>query len=301
MKRAIEILEQDASLQMLNLTDPDAPLMKGKKGNFDTNYNVQIACGEDQIITYCDVIVQGNDKNQLEPVIKGVLKNTNKKIKSVLADADYGTFASFEFLEDKHITGYVPYRNMNAEFKNQPFHTIHFKYNEQQDFYTCPENQRLIFYKTSEYKERKHHFKHYRVDELHMCKHCPFRKQCVSSNAARRVIKRESRQHLKDEMKQRLNSELGRQMYRKRLHPVESFFGHIKYNLGYTQFLLRGLAKVKAEFILMCLTYNLRKLIAKLIYFLIIFNPPQKVLMIRKCNHIVIPNLSMNFLKHFEN
>ncbi len=49
-------------------------------------------------------------------------------------------------------------------------------------------------------------------------------------------------------------------MYHRRMHPIEAIFGHLKYNLGYTQFLLRGLEKVKGEFTLMCLTYNLRKL-----------------------------------------
>ena len=32
MEKAIEQLKQDPSLELLNLTDPDAPLMKGKRG-----------------------------------------------------------------------------------------------------------------------------------------------------------------------------------------------------------------------------------------------------------------------------
>ena len=61
-------------------------------------------------------------------------------------------------------------------------------------------------------------------------------------------------------MRQRLDTEQGKAIYKKRLHPVEAIFGHLKFNLGYTYFLLRGLKKVKAEFKLMCMTYNLRKL-----------------------------------------
>jgi len=41
---------------------------------------------------------------------------------------------------------------------------------------------------------------------------------------------------------------------------VEPIFGHLKHNLGYRQFLMRGLEKVKAEFRLMCIGYNLRKM-----------------------------------------
>ena len=60
-------------------------------------------------------------------------------------------------------------------------------------------------------------------------------------------------------------SEEGKKIYLRRLHPIEAIFGHFKYNLGYTRFLLRGLEKVKAEFSLMCLTYNLGKLIKHLL------------------------------------
>jgi len=62
IKSAVEILKDNPNQKQVNLTDPDAPIMKGKKGNFDTNYNIQASCGEDQVITFCDVIVKGNDK-----------------------------------------------------------------------------------------------------------------------------------------------------------------------------------------------------------------------------------------------
>lgn len=261
-------MEKDPVQDRINLTDPDAPLMKGKKGNFDTNYNVQIACGEDQVITYCDVVLQGNDKAQLIPALQGIMNNTNKEVQTVLADADYGTFDSLEYMAQNNMEGYVPFRDMNTPFKDKPFHTVHFVYNDNNDYYTCPNSKQLYYYRSSEDKKRKQFYRHYRTDLPQTCKQCPFKDQCVPKRSVRRIINRETRQHLRDQMKQRLNSDLGRKIYQKRLHPVESFFGHIKYNLRYTRFCLRGLKKVKAEFTLICLTYNLRKLITKLIYFL---------------------------------
>jgi hypothetical protein len=243
--------------------------MKGKKGNFETNYNIQVACGEDQVITFCDVVLQGNDKSQLIPSLKGIMNNTGKEIKTVLADADYGTFESLEYMVQNNMVGYVPYRDMNTTYEDQPFHAAHFSYDEENDFYICPAAKQLNYYRTSEDKKRKQCFRHYRADAIQTCKQCPFINQYVPKKAARRIIKRETRQHFRDQMKQRLNSDPGRQMYRNRLHPIESFFGQIKHNLGYTRFLLRGLQKVKAEFTLICLTYNLRKLIAKLICLLL--------------------------------
>ena len=269
IENAMVILEENPSQTQVNLTDPDAPIMKGKKGYSTTNYNVQAACGEDQVITFCDVVLDGNDKTQLVPILEGVIRSTKKKVKVALADADYGTFDSLEYMAKSGITGYVPYRDMETTFKDKPFHKVHFSYNQKQDYYSCPSGKQLYFYRTSQDKKTEKEYHHYRVDNIETCKRCLFRDQCVSQKVARRVIERESRQHLREEMKERLNSEAGKEMYSKRLHPIEALFGHIKYNLGYTQFLLRGLEKVKAEFILICLTYNLRKLIGKLLYFLI--------------------------------
>lgn len=254
---AIQVLEEDSSKKAINLTDPDAPIMKGKKGYFDTFYNAQIGCNENDLIGYCDVVVAGNDKAQLIPTIEGIEKNTGQSAETMLADADYGTYDSFEYMNTKNIEGYVPYRNMNTSYDDKPYHSSHFKYRSETDSYTCPNNEELKFRKVREDKRRGQKFKEYRTDA---CKSCTFQKQCCPKKAARRVISREQRQDLRDEMKERLNSEEGKKIYQRRLHPVESIFGQLKFNQGYTYFLLRGIEFVKAEFTIMCLSHNLLKM-----------------------------------------
>jgi len=61
------------------------------------------------------------------------------------------------------------------------------------------------------------------------------------------------------EMKKKLQTEVGRQMYSRRKKTVEPVFGIIKSVLGFRQFLLRGLANVKAEWELVCLAYNVKR------------------------------------------
>jgi len=51
-----------------------------------------------------------------------------------------------------------------------------------------------------------------------------------------------------------------RSPYRLRKQVVEPVFGQIKQAMGFRQFLLRGLAKVRSEWQLVCLAHNLRKL-----------------------------------------
>jgi transposase len=61
-------------------------------------------------------------------------------------------------------------------------------------------------------------------------------------------------------MKHRLASGEGKQKYKLRQQTVESVFGIIKSVLGFRQFLLRGLEKVKLEWTLVCVAYNLKRL-----------------------------------------
>jgi len=65
---------------------------------------------------------------------------------------------------------------------------------------------------------------------------------------------------LLEQMRQKLKTEAGREVYRMRKAIVEPVFGQIKEWRGFRRFLLRGLQKVRAEWKLICLTHNLLKL-----------------------------------------
>jgi transposase len=65
---------------------------------------------------------------------------------------------------------------------------------------------------------------------------------------------------LRQQMKQKLDTDAGRDLYRMRKAIVEPVFGQIKEWRGFRRFSLRGLQKVRAEWKLVCLTHNLLKL-----------------------------------------
>jgi hypothetical protein len=67
---------------------------------------------------------------------------------------------------------------------------------------------------------------------------------------------------LRHRMKLRLQRGSHRSRYRLRKQTVEPVFGQIKHGRGFRQFLLRGLAKVRGEWALLCTAHNLVKLAA---------------------------------------
>ena len=65
---------------------------------------------------------------------------------------------------------------------------------------------------------------------------------------------------LVERMKRKLKTKAGRAIYARRKTIVEPVFGQIKQALGFRQFLLRGVEKVRGEWALVCTTHNLLKL-----------------------------------------
>ena len=63
-------------------------------------------------------------------------------------------------------------------------------------------------------------------------------------------------------MAHRLRTREGKKLYALRKHPPEPVFGIIKSVLGFRQFLLRGLDKVRGEWNLVTMAYNLKRLFA---------------------------------------
>jgi hypothetical protein len=62
-------------------------------------------------------------------------------------------------------------------------------------------------------------------------------------------------------MREKLRSEEGRIIYKKRLYTVEPVIGNMKWNRRRIMMSLRGLEKVRGEFSLMCLVHNMKKVV----------------------------------------
>ena len=81
-----------------------------------------------------------------------------------------------------------------------------------------------------------------------------------NTNAKKRIISRDPREHLMEDMRKRLRTKEGNELYQERMSTVEPVFGQMKQNRGFTEFLLRGKDKTKVEFILMCIVHNVEKI-----------------------------------------
>ena len=61
-------------------------------------------------------------------------------------------------------------------------------------------------------------------------------------------------------MRDKMSTEEGKKVYGLRKITVEPAIGNVKANLGFREFLLRGLEEVKIELNLVCIAHNLQKI-----------------------------------------
>ncbi len=106
---------------------------------------------------------------------------------------------------------------------------------------------------------------------LLQCRHCPKKHECMQNPDSANYRKGKGRQvsytlELKREptytdwMKQRVDSQGGKEIYSHRMSVVEPVFGNIGSNKGLNRFSLRGKKKVQGQWRLHCLVHNIEKL-----------------------------------------
>lgn len=264
IEEALAVMKEEGK-EKINLTDRDANYMKsGGSKDIRPGYNSQAAVTETGIIVAAEAVTDANDRNQLKPVIEQTESNTQEKVKEVAADCGYGSYANYEYLEQREIDGYVPdsnfqqYQSGEYEKEEHRYHYSNFKYDATSDSYVCPEGKRLTYWKTRTNKTESRQWNH-KVYKGTECGACQKRSLCTKAKARELLI--DIREPLLQKMREKLISDEGRRKYFMRQYIIEPVFGHLKFNVGYRNFLLRGLEKVRAEFKLMCIGWNLKKML----------------------------------------
>ena len=239
--------------EQISLTDPDSRAMAAHT-RVAVGYNVQVA-----VDTKHKLIVEQQVTNQV--VDMGLLTQTAAPAKEVLgvktiavvADRGYFKIEDIEACEQAGIEPYVPRPQRGPSVKAGLFRKDEFQYDADSDSYVCPAGQRLYPYSSSLLRGLK---KINYTNKL-VCDNCKIRSQCT--NGRFRTVSRLENEAVLDRMQARLAQRPS--VLDRRREAVEHPFGSIKQWMNQGAFLMRGLEKVRAEFSLTALAYNLRRVL----------------------------------------
>jgi hypothetical protein len=205
------------------------------------------------------LIVEQQVTNQV--VDMGLLTQTAEPAKQILgveridvaADRGYFKIEDIEACEKAGMQPYVPRPQRGPSVNAGLYRKDEFRYDAVSDSIVCPAGQRLDPYTSSLQRGLK---KINYVNKL-ACDGCTIRSRCTGGRF--RSVSRLENEAVLDRMQARLTARPD--VLDRRRETVEHPFGTIKQWMNQGAFLMRGLEKVRAEFSLTALAYNLRRVL----------------------------------------
>lgn len=249
-------------------TDKDSTFMRMKEdhmrnGQLKPAYNLQIGT-ENQFITHYDFFSNPTDTLTLIPFINGFERHYQQQPEKLCADSGYGSEENYTYLEGKGIEAYVKYNYFHKEqkrsFKNNAFLQENLYYNKAKDYFVCPMGQQMNRIYTTNRKTQSGFISDISVYKAQRCEGCPLRCLCHQSENDRRIQVNHKLREYKRKARERLTSEEGLRMRKRRPIEPEAVFGQIKYNKAYNRFRHQSKEKVAMDFAVFAIAFNLLKL-----------------------------------------
>ena len=259
LKEIKRVMDQEGQSE-ISLTDPESRQMKTRHG-IDVCYNAQISVDDKHhLIVDYDLDNDPTDYASMVPMSERAKEILQSEDMESLADKGYFSFENVKGLSDGGITGYIPEARHGMPDKKTgipapEFHESKFLYDKENDTYRCPQGETMAYLRN----QKTIMGTVFRIYSTEACASCLLRSKCTSSKRGR-WIHRWVNQGLVDDHRKRM-ALLGHEKMKKRKSMVEHPFGTMKraINSGYT--LLKGKRKVKGEFGLIALAYNMKRVI----------------------------------------
>jgi transposase len=252
-------------------------------------YNAQALVDSKHQVILAAEVFSSQDHENLEPMVMGTKKNLgalDKKGnffegKQLTADSNYHSFESLMFCKSEGVDAYIPdiqFRKRDERFteqerfkdgihgrqqqekKQEPFWVEDFKFDAAQQVYLCPQEKELTLHaRNQRNRHRLYDIYHARPED---CADCPGRARCLSkSTASRRYLSvRVDEPNVLDEMKAKIDSPQGKEIYARRLGIVEPVFANICVHKHMNHFTLRSKSKVDVQWRLFALVHNIGKI-----------------------------------------
>ena len=278
------------SVRLSNLTDNESAKMATSKGVIQGYTGVATVDEKTQIIVDAQAHGTGSEQELLLPVIEATaaLRNADTVI---TADAGYNAEANIKALAEQGIDAYVPdnlYRKRDERYADQGVHAdkhdplwnkakskptknskcfkaADFQLADDQSHCICPAGKRL--YGNGSNCTINGYVALKFAGSKQDCVPCTRRQECLrkpEKTPTRQVTflqgKRNEGENHVELMKQKIDSDKGREMITRRFATVEPVFGNLRGNKRLHRFTLRGKKKVDGQWKLYCMMHNIEKL-----------------------------------------
>jgi len=224
-------------------------------------YNVQTTVDSKNNIPIDYKVTNENDSKAMGNMVQRAKSILRTNEFTVLYDKGFHTGSELKTAQELGIETIVaiPGVPSTSQAPDPLFNYENFKYNKEEDTYTCPQ-ENILYTNGSWYKERTSSgniisFKQYKTKA---CKHCPFRSHCTRSKKGRLIQRSEYAEYYE---RNRINTFEKEHLYKRRQAIVEHPYGTLKRQWGFSYILTKkGMERASSDVGLMFIAYNLRRI-----------------------------------------
>jgi transposase len=253
---------KESGESQISLSDPESQQIVIRNNITEVAYNVQTTVDAKNNIPIDYKVTNENDSKAMGNMVQRAKSILRTNEFTVLYDKGFHTGSELKIAQDLGVETIVaiPGVPSTSQAPNPLFNYEYFKYNKEDDTYTCPAGQ-VLRTNGSWYKQRSGSgsiswFKQYKTKS---CRKCPSRSQCTRSEKERLIQRSEYADYYEAN---RSNVKEKEQLYKRRQAIVEHPFGTIKRQWGFSYILTkRGINRASADVGFIFIAYNIRRII----------------------------------------
>jgi hypothetical protein len=218
-------------------------------------YNIQTSVDAKHCIPFDYKVTNTNDSKAMGNMLQRSKTILRSNEFTALYDKGYHTGTEFKIADAIDVDVLVAIPTVAANAPDPAYNVEHFKYDDQGDFYICPQGNKLT--STGKWHQAKtYKFKRYTTKE---CLRCPVKDQCSKAKYGKAVQRSEYQQYI-NKNKERITQ--NKNCYRKRQAIVEHPYGTIKRQWGFSYIMTKkNIERAKADVGFIFIAYNLRRII----------------------------------------
>jgi hypothetical protein len=253
-----ERLEQqlkESGEPQISTSDPDSKQMLVRNNITEVAYCIQSTVDAQNNIPIDYLVTSENDSKAMGRMLRRAKTILRTNTFTALYDKGYHTGSEFKTANELCIKTLVAIPAYASKAPDPRYNSANFKYDRDNDTYTCPEDNELKS-NGSWYKGNNYHFKQYKTNK---CKNCPVRALCTASKANGKILQRsEFHNYVEDNAERVANNP---QAYKRRQAIVEHPYGTIKRQWGFDHVMTKkSKQNASADIGLIFIAYNLKRI-----------------------------------------
>jgi transposase len=275
---AVQEVLQDGSLYAMSLQEDDEQnsssntINKARRSTTDHDARVSTKRGKPTQLNYLNQLsvdtahhvitniethhADKRDSDCLEEVVENTvdnLKASGVEVEELLADGNYCSGSSLQYLQDAGIKGYMP---NPGQYKAQ---REGFSYHAEEDYYQCSQGKKLLYKGT--YPDSGGYLKKHYSSSVADCKNCPLKAACIKGKSKIKKLADTADKPLYDQMHQRMQTAYGKQMKKIRQSTAEPVIGTLVCYHALKKVNTIGIVQANKCSLAAAMAYNLKKLL----------------------------------------